>query len=1018
MTKYKYSKLEDSEDGAVLDKSCDGNKSPDLPRGKKFEVHVKKVSMRNGVFCEFLIILIVFLLCLMLIQSAFTNTCLFSKVFNYTKSSLDHKQSDLRHTPSSLNRHQSYFEIVEINIEEDVVYQEISQNQVDEQAVVKNFQQYKTSKEKTRDKQCYIVDDGKKFDCHPEAGTTKETCEARGCCYYPVKKYNENPPGIPYCYYPLNYPSYTVDKIENKKQGYDVFLSRKTPSYYPQDEMNLKMEIKKETSSRLHIKISNQKEDRWEVPLPTSGSTKRDTVIQPDNEDTLYSVAVADVGQPFGFQVNRTGDGAKNILETAGGFIFADQFLQLSYFLPSQFIYGLGEHRDSLLHSMNWTRFVLWNRDQPPTENGNLYGSHPFYLMMENDGNSHGVLLLNSNAIEVLLQPAPAITWRSIGGVIDLYMFLGPNPSDVIQQYTEVIGRTFMPPYWSLGFHLCRWGFHTVNETMQVVKNMSRYGIPQDVQWNDIDYMDAKKDFTTDLKNFGDQSAMVDEFHKLGLHYIMIIDPGISSTTSPGTYHPLDLGLEMGIFIKDINGKPIEGKVWPGNTYFPDFTHPDSQKYWTNISATFHNSVQFDGIWIDMNEISNFVAGSINGCPTNSSLENPPYLPAINGNKLSVNTLCLTAQQYLSSQYNVHNLYGFTETRATHNALVSIRQKRPFVITRSTFVGSGYYGGHWSGDNYASYHDLYRSISESLSMNMFGVTIVGADICGFRGDTTEELCTRWHQLGAFYTFSRNHNNNGNKAQDPASFGPALAKSTRKVLLTRYTLLPYLYTLIHKSHMMGHTVMRPLFFEYPTDVTTYNIDKQFLWGPALLITPVLDEGVRSVEGYFPKDIWYDFYTGQCIVSEGGGQILDAPLDKINLHVRGGYILPWQYANTTTTLSRKNKFGLLVALNSSGGAEGDLFWDDGDTLDTHEKKIFNMFTFTADSKGVYVNAMYIGLSQESMYLGDITVFGVKTKPASITVNNKAVQFVYNDQYKVLYIAGHSFDLYQPIRLLWTF
>ncbi|MEE6526561.1 hypothetical protein FKM82_027267, partial [Ascaphus truei] len=108
----------------------------------------------------------------------------------------------------------------------------------------------------------------------------------------------------------------------------------------------------------------------------------------------------------------------------------------------------------------------------------NLYGSHPFYLAMEKGGSAHGVFLLNSNAMDVLLQPTPALTWRTTGGILDFYVFLGPEPKTVIRQYQDVIGFPFMPPYWGLGFHLCRWGYSTTNATRQVVKRMRDAQIP------------------------------------------------------------------------------------------------------------------------------------------------------------------------------------------------------------------------------------------------------------------------------------------------------------------------------------------------------------------------------------------------------------------------------------------------------------------------------------------------------------------------------------------------------------
>lgn len=112
------------------------------------------------------------------------------------------------------------------------------------------------------------------------------------------------------------------------------------------------------------------------------------------------------------------------------------------------------------------------------------------YLNLEDDGNAFGVFLKNSNAMEVVLQPAPAITFRAIGGVIDMYVMLGPSPEEVIQQYHTVIGRPAMVPYWSLGFHLCRWGYDSLNRTMEVNAAVRAYDIPFDTQWNDIDYMD------------------------------------------------------------------------------------------------------------------------------------------------------------------------------------------------------------------------------------------------------------------------------------------------------------------------------------------------------------------------------------------------------------------------------------------------------------------------------------------------------------------------------------------------
>ncbi|NWU89928.1 LYAG glucosidase, partial [Upupa epops] len=308
---------------------------------------------------------------------------------------------------------------------------------------------------------------------------------------------------------------------------------------------------------------------------------------------TLYGVQINP--DPFGLVVYRQREGTVLVNTTVAPLLFAEQFLQISTSLPSRFISGLGEHLTPLVLDTAWTRVTLWNRDMAPTPQVNLYGSHPFYLAMEDGGSAHGVFLLNSNAMDVLLQPSPALTWRSTGGILDFYVFLGPDPKSLP---SRLPGFPFMPPYWGLGFHLCRWGYSSTDITRQVVANMSAARFPLDVQWNDLDYADAKRDFTYNKQGFRDYPAMVRGFHRRGLRYILILDPGISSSGPPGTYRPFDEGLRRGVFIRNATGQPLIGKVWPGPTAFPDFTNPETHEWWHEMVRDFHEQVPFDGLWI------------------------------------------------------------------------------------------------------------------------------------------------------------------------------------------------------------------------------------------------------------------------------------------------------------------------------------------------------------------------------------------------------------------------------------
>ncbi|XP_066291230.1 lysosomal alpha-glucosidase-like isoform X2 [Branchiostoma lanceolatum] len=854
--------------------------------------------------------------------------------------------------------------------------------------------------------QCPDEDNAHRFDCYPEDFATQEKCEARGCCW-------RKPNGVPFCYFPPDYPSYSLGEVKSTPLGATAVLTRTNASSpYPKAVNQLTMDLRFETDTRLHLVLNNTANKRFEVPIATPTATGKAA-------SPLYEVEYSH--DPFGIVVKRRSNGRVLLNTTVAPLLYADQFLETSTSLPSRNIYGLGEHRGPFRHSTDWVRIPFWARDKPTAEAEedvtNLYGSHPFYLCVEEDGQAHGVFLLNSNAMEVILQPAPALTWRTIGGILDLHILLGPDPNSVIQQYWDVIGYPMMPPYWALGFHLCRWGYNSANRTMDIVHKMRDAGIPQDTQWNDIDYMTSHLDWTYDGDKFAELPAVVKDLHDHGQHYIMIVDPGISNTQKAGTYPPYDVGLKRGVFINDTDGNPIVGSVWPGDTTFPDFTNPITQQWWLEMAADFHKKVPFDGMWIDMNEPSNFVDGSTHGCPDNE-LEKPPYTPAVVGGTLAAKTLCASSQQHLSSHYNLHNLYGHFEIIASHNALVSIRGTRPVVISRSTFPSSGRHGGHWLGDNKSSWKDMYYSIPGILNMNMFGIPLVGPDICGFGGETNEELCLRWQQLGAFYPFSRNHNTLGAKAQEPIVWSAATQEAIRSALLTRYSLLPHLYFLFHRANKMGEAVARPLFFEYPTDNNTWGVDTQFLWGDSLMVTPVLEKGATKVTAYFPNDTWYDFYSGRPVVPVGQNVTLDAPQDTINLHLRGGAILVTQQPSTTTTASRKNQFGLVVALNRTLEAWGGLFWDDGDSLDTEGKKEFTMIKFFSSRNTISSQVMMSGYpGTKDMSLGSIRVYGVAQKPHTVMANKEAVNYSYVQDSQMLSLNNLTLPLSQPVQAMWA-
>ncbi|XP_011299226.1 lysosomal alpha-glucosidase isoform X2 [Fopius arisanus] len=772
-----------------------------------------------------------------------------------------------------------------------------------------------------------------RFDCHPENGASELSCIARRCCWDPpIAQHNEayEEIQVPYCFYPQNWHLYQYERMNETSGEFEGELKNIASSFYKKDIQVVGMRATKIDRNILRVRLENRDNPRYEPIWPIINTYRKKS----SNNDSDYEFHVNKM-KP-GFQVRRKWK--KNLIFdslSAGGFIFSDQFLQISTLLPSHNIYGLGEHRNSLKLDTNWQIFTLFNKDQPPTEHANLYGSHPFYMIVEESGACHGVLFLNSNAMDIILQPTPGLTFRSIGGIFDIFFFLGPTPHDVLRQYSSIIGKPFMPPYWSLGFHLCRLGYGSLEKTRQVWNRTRAADIPFDTQWNDLDYMKNSNDFTYDDDKFKGLPEFVQEIHGVGMHYIPLIDAGISASEGNNTYPPYDEGVHQDIFIKDFyTNAPFIGKVWNRvSTVWPDFTHPNISQYWYIMMNNMHGQFEYDGVWIDMNEPSNFYNGHINGCIQNT-FDNPPYQPNVVGNLLATKTLCMNAKHFGGLHYNVHNTYCMGEAVANYRAIIKIRRRRPFIVSRATWIGQGHYSAHWTGDVYSSWHDLRMSIPEILQFSLFQIPMVGADICGFDGNTTVELCNRWMQVGAFYPFSRNHNSDDTIEQDPVALGDLVIESSKKALMIKYRLLPYLYTLFFMAHSSGSPVLNPLFFLYWEDKNTLDIDRQFLWGKGLMIVPVLEQGKTEVKAYLPKGIWYNYYNNTGIISTGQWFVLEAPLDTIPLFIRDGIIIPAQAPSQTTAQSRKNKFELIITIShpSNENPSGSLFWDDGDSIDS--------------------------------------------------------------------------------------
>ncbi|KAL7312261.1 hypothetical protein PS15m_008044 [Mucor circinelloides] len=813
-------------------------------------------------------------------------------------------------------------------------------------------------------------------------------------------------------------------------------ILKRNVSFYGQAIHDLIVKVDYETSERIHVKIYDKEQKQVQVPDSPLGLVRPPTQNTGGNrrKKTTGNYEFKHTNDPhFGFQITRKSDNAILFDTMNLPLIFEDQYLEISTRLPDTNIYGIGETITPFRRTHNVT--TLWPRDAHDKYQ-NMYGAQPFYMDIRNNGTASGTFLLNAHGMDIVTTE-DRITYKAIGGVLDFYFFV-PNdglPNSVVQAYTTLVGKPMMPSLWMLGYQNCRYKYPDIDHVEQVVRLHKEHNIPLETQWIDIDYMDAWKDFTFDSVHFPRERMIQfsDILHANSQKFVVMVDPAIAVDDN---YPPYVRGQELGVFIQNPDGTEYKGLVWPGYTAFPDWWHPNVTDYWHALIVDWMNLLKLDGLWIDMNEPSSFCLGScgslgepnptvspwmnnlteqlrlhtlqesaLNAMPTpqgeTRDLLYPAYIINNGAGNLSEKTLAMHARHYGNiSHYDLHNLYGHAEGYITREAIKRYNSStRPFLLSRSTFAGSGQYMGHWTGDIMSSWDDLKTSVADVLSFQMYGISYSGADICGFVGNTTEELCTRWQSLGAFYPFARNHNGEGTIDQEPYLW-ESTAEATRRALSVRYALLPYFYTLFEESHRLGTGVWRPLIFEYPQFAADLaDNDQQFLVGTDILVSPVLTQGESSVHAQFPPGLWYDWYNYTLINSTSAKavQIIDAQLTHIPVHIRGGAVMATKSPRQLVTETYATAFHLLIALDQKQQAYGRLYTDDGHSLEPDRKSNVN-FIFVNNT--LVINGQFGYLDAES--IGNITILHGGQDGASYS---KATVFVNNTPGKVFNVTAYD-------------
>lgn len=529
-----------------------------------------------------------------------------------------------------------------------------------------------------------------------------------------------------------------------------------------------------------------------------------------------------------------------------------------------EFYYGLGEKTGRL--NKRGRSWVMWNTDYPGYNSVTdpLYQSHPFFIALRG-GNAYAIFFDNAyrTTFKFGAGSSAYYSFAADGGELDYYFIYGPSVKKVLMRYTDLVGRMPLPPLWALGYQQCRYSYYPEAEVRTLAHTFRQKGIPCDVIYLDIHYMDGYRCFTWDTTRFPNPQKLIADLATMGFKVVAIIDPGIKVDPS---YWVCAEGLAGDHFCRLPDGRLHVSAVWPGDCYFPDFLRPATRAWWGGL----YRGLVEDGIagfWNDMNE------------------------PGVWGG-----TFPDIVQHWQNGQLvdhlAVHNVYGLEMARATYEGVRGLRpEQRPFVLTRAGFAGVQRYAAVWTGDNVANWEHLRLALSMCLGLGISGVPFIGFDIGGFEGSASPELFGRFLQLGALTPLCRNHTCYGTRDQEPWAFGETYEEINARTIRLRYQLLPYLYGLFRQASITGIPVMRPLLMEFQSDPATWEQDDQFLLGSALLVAPVLSEGTRMRWVYLPEGEWYDFYSNHKL--RGPARVVvEAPLERIPVFVRAGAVVPMQ------------------------------------------------------------------------------------------------------------------------------
>ena len=550
--------------------------------------------------------------------------------------------------------------------------------------------------------------------------------------------------------------------------------------------------------------------------------------------------------------------------------------------------YGMGQ-ADQLTDSLDLDHRghlrEVWNQHSPPATT-----IFPSLLSLR----GYGLLIDNPHrATWDLGHTDPtSFTYRARGGGLQYYVFYGPEQLRLLQAFFELTGFPPLPPRWIFGLLQSRYGYRNRAELENISQTFREKGLPCDALILDVFWFKEMGDLAFDPVAWPDASVMLRRLKQKGFRLIVIEEPYL--TTKSRNYAE---ALAGGFLARHYDGTPYTFDFWPGECALIDFSNPSAREWWSQKHQPLHE-LGVDGWWADLNEpAKHFQDMAHHGGPA-----------------AAVHNVVASFMQ--EAIFDSHQRYA--------------PERRPFILSRSGFSGSQRYGvALWSGDVDMTFASLRKQVSVGLNVGLAGIPLWGTDIggFGFGGKCSAELYARWFEFGAFCPLCRPHGDQ-RELREPWQFGPSIEGICRKYLQLRYRLLPYIYSAAYEAHATGIPLMRALVLQYPHDPNVYNLTDQYLFGPNILVAPILDEGAEERPVYIPEGGWTNFWTDK--TCRGPLELtVSADLATIPLFVRHGAIIP---VGPDLQYSSEHPLDPLT-LEIYRGSDGvfTLYEDDGETND---------------------------------------------------------------------------------------